>query len=600
MTPYDYAVIAFYFAFMLAISVVVRRFVSNVSDYFRGGGQVVWWMTGGSAFMVSFSAWTFTGGASKAYTDGWPILVIYLGNAVGFLMNAAWFAPRFRQMRVITAIEAVRARFGAANEQFFTWLQIPLGTLYAGIWLNGLGVFVAAVFDVNLSLTIAATGLVVLLVALISGSWAVVASDFIQVLILMPVTVVAALLAVAKVGGVGAFFARAPAGHFHFAAIYSDKFLLLWCAAILIKQFVSTNTMTEASRYLCVKDGHHARKAALLGAALFLVGPVLWFVPPIATAILHPHNLGALFPKLANPSEASFIAVCLETMPAGMIGLLICGIFAATMSSMDSGLNRNAGIFVKNFYQPVLRPRAPESELMLTGKLATIALGILVILAALKFSHLRNLGLFNLMLEFGVLVAFPCSVPLIWGMLVKGTPPWAGWSTVLAGFASSLAATYYFDAAWVRHACGLAHPLTAAAASNWAQGFGVLLNLVVGSAWFLGTRFFARRNSAAYDAQVEQFFTDFSTPVDYAREMGAASDHRQSAVIGWLCLVYGGFVLLLALIPNPLDGRLGFVFCGGVVVLVGGALLRFARRPPAAEPAPSPLAAASAPPGAST
>jgi Na+/proline symporter len=82
MTLYDYLVLGVYFIFMLTISWVFRRFVTNVSDYFRSGGQIVWWMVGGSAFMVSFSAWTFTGAASKAYADGWPIAVIYkIGRA---------------------------------------------------------------------------------------------------------------------------------------------------------------------------------------------------------------------------------------------------------------------------------------------------------------------------------------------------------------------------------------------------------------------------------------------------------------------------------------------------------------------------------------
>ena len=187
MSNYDYAVLAFYFVFMLAISWAFRRFVTNVSDYFRSGGQIVWWMVGGSAFMVSFSAWTFTGAASKAYSDGWPIAVIYVANAVGFIFNALYFAPKFRQLRVITAIQAVRERFGKANEQIFTWLQLPTGIVYAGIWLNALGVFFAAAFGLDLTLTIIGTGLVVLTMSLIGGSWAVLASDFIQVLILMPV-----------------------------------------------------------------------------------------------------------------------------------------------------------------------------------------------------------------------------------------------------------------------------------------------------------------------------------------------------------------------------------------------------------------------------
>ena len=50
MTTYDYAVLVFYFGYMLAISWVFRKFVTNVSEYFRGGGKALWWMVGGSAF----------------------------------------------------------------------------------------------------------------------------------------------------------------------------------------------------------------------------------------------------------------------------------------------------------------------------------------------------------------------------------------------------------------------------------------------------------------------------------------------------------------------------------------------------------------------
>src|SRR5258708_29002642 len=104
MTPYDYAVLVFYFVFMVAISWVFRRFVTNVSDYFRGGGKALWWMGGGSAFMMSFSAWTLTGAASQAYGRGWPIITIYLANSLRFLIKPLPFAPKFPPIRVVTGI----------------------------------------------------------------------------------------------------------------------------------------------------------------------------------------------------------------------------------------------------------------------------------------------------------------------------------------------------------------------------------------------------------------------------------------------------------------------------------------------------------------
>src|SRR5882724_11012450 len=137
-------------------------------------------MVGGSAFMMSFSAWTLTGAASQAYGNGWPIIIIYVANSLGFLINALHFAPKFRQMRVVTGIEAVRLRFSRANEQVFTWLQMPLGTLQSTLHLNAVAVFFSAVFGFDLSLTVIVLGCVVLTIALLGGSWAVIAGDFIQ------------------------------------------------------------------------------------------------------------------------------------------------------------------------------------------------------------------------------------------------------------------------------------------------------------------------------------------------------------------------------------------------------------------------------------
>lgn len=592
LSPYDYLVIAFYFAFMVGIGWVCRRFITNTSDYFRGGGKMVWWMAGSSAFMVAFSAWTFTGAAGKAYQDGTIIMTIYFANALGFLANYLYFGPRFRQMRVVTSMEGIRNRFGRWNEQFFTWLQVPLGVLYAGIWLNGLAVFVAAVFGLDLTQTIWVVGAAVVIMAALGGAWAVVASDFMQVLILMPITVVAAVLAVAHVGGWTSFWDQLPRHHLRWSHEARPLILYLWIAAIFLKQFVSTNNMLDASRYLNVKDTRHARKAALLAAVLMLVGPFVWFVPPMATAIVHP-DLAAQFPQLSHPDEAAYVAICYATMPAGMLGLLVSGIFAATMSSMDSGLNRNAGFLVKNFYLVALRPKARETELLAVSKVTTLLLGGLVITAALTFSSWKNIGLFDLMLQFGTLVALPYTVPLLWGIVLRRAPSWAGWSTVLVGFATSLLGKRYLTAEWIQQVMGWSEPLTRREESDWILLVGVLLNFSVCTAWFWASCWFARWRSPAEQTRVAAFFQQVNTPIDFTREEGEATDHVQSRTLGRLCLAYGAFVALLAFIPNPLAGRLSILFCAGCLLGVGELLCYSARRTaaPKAPVAPTPAGA---------
>src|SRR5258706_4269830 len=99
LSKYDYLVIGFYFAFMAMIGLICRKFIGNTSDYFRGGGKMLWWMAGCSAFVGQFSAWTFTGAAGEAHQDGAVIIVLYFVNALCDLFHFIVFPPLFQQHR---------------------------------------------------------------------------------------------------------------------------------------------------------------------------------------------------------------------------------------------------------------------------------------------------------------------------------------------------------------------------------------------------------------------------------------------------------------------------------------------------------------------
>ena len=576
LTHYDHAVIVFYLAFMIAIGWVVRRFNQSSSDYFRGSGNMLWWMTGSSAFMVAFSAVLFTGVAGKAYLDGSIVLVIYIANFLGFVFNYFWTAHRFRQMRVDTPMEGVRDRYGAVNEQVFSWIQIPLSILSAALWLYGLGVFLTAAFGLPLEVTLISVGLVVVFMSALGGAWAVVASDFMQVLTLMPITIVAAWLALRhpSVGGVSGFWEKLPANNFDWSLVARSNVVWLWVLAAFIQKFVSTNNMLDSSRYLSAKNSSHARKAALFGSVLHFVGPVIWFIPPLAASIIFT-DLSGMFPELGEKAyEGAYVAMAIETMPRGMVGLLICGIFAATMSSMDSGLNRNAGIFVKNFYYPVLRKSATDGELLWAGRIVTLSFGALVILTALTLGSLKGLTIFDLMLQFGALIGLPYSIPLVLGMFVKRVPPWAAWTTVLIGFGVSYAVKFVVDPDLFRQVLGLGSELTSNEETFYYYTASVLANIVIAGGWFLLSTRFYKHSSEKSQQRDAEFFQRMNTPlITTDGPVDPESiDARQRTLLGKLCLVYGGFIMLMALIPNSIEGRLCFLFCGGVVAVTGWCL----------------------------
>lgn len=432
---YDYLVIAGYFALMVAISLLFKKMASNsTSDYFRGGGKMLWWMVGATAFMTQFSAWTFTGAAGKAFNDGFAVLAVFVGNMVAYVFAYFYFARRFRQMRVDTPTEGVKRRFGNTNEQFFTWVIIPLSVINAGVWLNGLGVFASAVFNADIVTTIWVTGLAVLAISLLSGAWGVVASDFIQTLVVAVISIACAAVALYVVGGPGEIVENFPGGFIMGPDMNYPLLLVCTFIFFVVKQLQSINNMQESYRFLNAKDSKNASKAALMALVMMLFGAVIWFIPPWASAILYPDAATQYSSLGAKASDAVYLVFARETMPLGTVGLLMAGLFAATMSSMDSALNRNSGIFVRSFYSNIVRKgQASDKELLRAGQIACLVNGILVIMMAQFFNSLKHLSLFDLMMQVATLLQSPILVPLFLGIIIRRTPKWAPWATVVVG-----------------------------------------------------------------------------------------------------------------------------------------------------------------------
>jgi len=588
LTIYDYIAIAFFFLFMLALGPIFKRYSKDDSDFFRGGGQMLWWMVGGSAFMCQFSAWTFTGAASKAYQDGTLVALLFFANAAGFFINYLWFAPRFRRMRIVSPIEGVRERFGPANEQVFTWLQIPMSLVYAALWLSGLAVFATAVFEFDMTQTIWVVGIVVIILSVAGGSWAICAGDFVQLLILMAVSIATAFLVLghADIGGISGLVEKVPSHHFNWSEVAHSEIIWLWIICTFVHKFVNLNNMQDSYRYLNVKDESQSRKAALLACVLMLIGPIIWFIPPMAARVFSP-DLALEFPNVAKPNETAYIFAAMKVLPAGMMGLLVCGLFAATISSMDSGLNRNAGIFVRSFYQRVVKDPSPR-HLLIVGRVASAVFGVFIILIAIFINELKGFDLFDLMMLFGGMIAVPYAIPLMWGIIFKKTPPWSGWSTVLIGFAVSFAITfswevdgvknYILDPAWFGSALGFDGEMSNREQKDYLYFTPVYANVVICSVWFFFTSLFYESSSAEHKQRVDNFFTAMNTPIDFEKEVGEGKDSVQSKTLGILCLIYGGFVLLMALVPNPLMGRVAFLFCGGLIGGVGLLLYRASKK----------------------
>ncbi|MFA0014034.1 sodium:solute symporter family protein [Vibrio lentus] len=570
-------IVGIYFLFLIAIGWMFRTFTSTTSDYFRGGGNMLWWMVGATAFMTQFSAWTFTGAAGKAYADGMAVAVIFLANAFGYLMNYLYFAPKFRQLRVVTPIDAIRMRFGSFNEQVFTWSGMPNSIVSAGIWLNGLAIIASGIFGFDMTTTIVLTGLVVLVMSVTGGSWAVIASDFMQMVIIMAVTVTCAAVAIVQGGGVTEIINDFPVAegasfvsgnNLNYVSIFG-----IWAFFIFFKQFSITNNMLNSYRYLAAKDSKNAKKAALLACILMTIGPIIWFMPPWFVAG-QGIDLAAHYPDAGSKAgDFAYLYFVEQYMPAGMVGLLIAAMFAATMSSMDSGLNRNSGIFVINFYQPILRPNATEKELMVVSKLMSSVFGVAIILIALFINSLKGLSLFDTMMYVGALIGFPMTIPAFCGFFIKKTPDWAGWGTLVVGAIVSYIVGFVITAEMLQNWFNL-EPLTGREWSDLKVAVGLIAHLTFTGGFFILSTLFYKPLEATRQKDVDTFFNNLATPLVSESTAQKKLDNKQRYMLGSLIAVSGVAVMAMFALPNPFWGRMMFVLCGGIVFIVGLMLVK--------------------------
>jgi Na+/proline symporter len=262
-----------------------------------------------------------------------------------------------------------------------------------------------------------------------------------------------------------------------------------------------------------------------------------------------------------------------------MVGLLMSAMFAATMSSMDSGLNRNAGIFVMNFYSPIVRPHATQKELVVVSKVTTIIMGFIIIGIGLFINSLRHLSLFDIVLNVGALIGFPMLIPVLLGMWVRKTPDWAGWATLVVGGFVSYIFGIALTAEDIQNWFGLEQALTGREWSDLKVALSLAAHVVLTGGFFVATTAIYKGRTPEREAEVEKLFENWNTPVVADSEEQKNLDTKQRGMLGKLISVAGFGILAMALIPNEPTGRLLFILCGSIVLSVGVLLVNAARAP---------------------
>lgn len=566
MHTIEYVIVVIYMILLFGLGAVFQRLNKSGTDYFRSGSRGTWWLVGASIFVAGVSSRTFTANAGVAYDVGWTALFIYIPLVLAYLLHALFLAPMFRQLRATTFPEVVRWRFGPGTQQFYAYVKSLFYALVAATQLWAMAIFTSSMFGLNIYLVIIIAGITVLFYATTGGSWAVMATDFIQCMIVLPITLLIFVLCLKAIGGFSGFSEAVAAQGLTetFSLVKSPdafpqaKYSWKWMLALGGWTLLVNSSIYGAQRYFAVKDSKAARKAALLAMFSVLVGAFAWMFPAMVARLLYADTV--MDANISKAGEGAYAILSMELLPPGLAGLMLVAMIAATMSSMDTGLNKNAAQVVRDILPPLWirfgSEPLSEKQQVLAGRITTLVMGALGISLALYFASREALGMFELLLKIGALVGLPMAIPMLLGLFVRQTPPWSAIFSAACGFVVSLTA---FISGTVLDA-----PWSYQSKVGWVVGISTL--------GFMATKLFYGSVPESKKQNIEAFFRNMHTPVDFEAEVGDGNDPQQIRYVGAFTLAIGVAVSLLFIFQRSLFGVLCVAFVAGTIILIGGGM----------------------------
>ncbi|MBO1323569.1 sodium:solute symporter [Acetobacter sp. TBRC 12305] len=360
MTLVDLVVMAAYLAGMPALSLVLAGRSPSAHAYLEGHKDLPWWALCLSLVATETSTLTLISVPGVAYGSG----MVFSGLALGYLLGraiVAWrFLPLYQQGRMLSAYDWLGQRFGpglqrAASGTFLiTRLLAEAVRLFAGM-LPLAAILDAMHVNVPKAAVLCTIMGVTLLYTLRGGLRAVVWSDSIQfVLYLLGAGICAALLWHAAPANTLALLGAA--GKFQLFTHHTPPFTSAFTPLAAIGGGAVLSLASHGTDQLMVQRVLAARslrdaRLALMGSA---VGAGLLFTLLSGVGVLlwvHHGGVSAQAAGFSTP-DAIFPAYIAQDLPAGLRGLLVAGILAATMGSLSSTLSAMTAATVGDFAAP--------------------------------------------------------------------------------------------------------------------------------------------------------------------------------------------------------------------------------------------------------
>ena len=466
MTPLNMAVLAAYLLAMLGVGLAFAGRQKTTEDYFLGGRRMPWWAAGMSMYASLTSAVTFMALPGTAYRENIAFIVVSFASVAVAPVLVRVIYPAYLRMRVTTSYEYLEARFGpgARRSAAALFLLARIGWLGLVVYAPALALSVAT--GLPQWACILALGALATAYTALGGMVAVIWTDVVQFALMVGgiVWLAAALCGRAPGGAAGILSFAREHGHLYVAdwhlsltamsgwVVGAGYFFQLMqdygTDQTTVQRMMSIRTPRGVAKALCFNAGVDF---VVIGLLLFL-GLGLFAVQAADPALL-PEGL---------PSDRLLPAFIVAGLPDGVSGLLIAALFAAAMSSMDSGISCVSTVAIHDFLKPLgLAPRSERGELRLARALV-LALGAFA--TAMAFWAARFEQLIEAYTQIVSLFNAPVLGLFLLGMLTKRATFPGG----LAGAAVAIPATLWLSTTPVHWAWRFPFSLSVAFAVGYA------------------------------------------------------------------------------------------------------------------------------------
>jgi solute:Na+ symporter, SSS family len=385
--------------FALWISRTKKGEQKNSNDYFLAGGNLRWWIIGGSLIASNISAEQFIGMSGSGYAIGLGIAAYEWIAAIALILVGKFFLPIFLKKGIYTMPQFLTERF---DNRVSTSLAVFFLLIYIFVNLTSVSYLgalaIQTIFGIDKSLFIFIIILLFILASLFSvwgGLKAVVFTDIIQVVVLilggLITTYVGLTTIAAKFGGTGfldglhTLYIQAPQKFDLILSPDNPQYKNLPGIAVLVGFMLLTNigywglNQYIIQRGLAAKSIDEAQKGVLFAGYLKLLVPLIVVIPGIIAFVA-----GA---NISKPDEA-YPWLLRNYIPQGIKGIALAALVSAIVSALASMINSTSTIFTLDIYKKFIRKSSTDKELVRVGRISGL---IAIIIAVSVAPFLRNL-----------------------------------------------------------------------------------------------------------------------------------------------------------------------------------------------------------------